>query len=493
MRYLVTARAIGSPRAKEQYQTLLEQLPQLVAAHQESPSPQSAFAISAFLRWFEDAGQAGPLIRAIRRRWLRPNLYIEVSAPVAVAGINRPVDQTLPVRDVILGADVYGTGRTVGDVSAKLARGDDHVEVVMILKGTNNATATGYKGPARVFNNSTTQLAGHTRIMMDEDGVRVMPSSSDAVTNSQITGVGSRRGSRCVEWLACRRAWAQKATAECIAAQHAERDLNKRMDEEAGIAVRRANDALRKKLLRPLEERRLSLQSLDLSSTETAVHIAALRARSFELAAPGPPPDGIQSPDLCVRVHESMVNNMAAEAASGMIVDDRQVRYEIKQLIGKVPAALESEEEKPWGITFADERRHGQLPIEVTFADNRFRLSVRGRAYARGDRRHPGKMSVTATYKIEKTPEGPVAVRDGQLEVFPPGFDPERGDRMSLREKSLQTVLTRSFEKIFKDRLVPENIEFQENWAAAGPLKLVHWETKAGWMVLAWKRVSTVE
>jgi hypothetical protein len=492
-RYLVTARAIDSRQTQAQFETLLDQFPQYLAGYQASPSPEGAFAISAFLRWFEDAGQAGPLIRTIRRRWLRPNLFVEISAPVVVTGINRPVDQTLPVRDVILGADVYGTGRTTGGVAAKLLRGEDHVQMVMALEGTNHATAAGYKGPARVYNTSTAQLVGRTRIMMDADGVRVLPSTSEAFVNTRITGVGSRRGCRLVEWLACRRAWAQKSEAECIAAQHAERDLNQRMDEEAGKAVRRANDALRKKLFRPLEERRLSLQSLKLSSTEEAVHITALRARPFELAAPNPPPAGIASPDLCVRVHESMVNNMAAEAASGMVVDDRQMRYEIKQLLGKVPAALKSEDDKPWGITFADERRHGQQPIQVAFADNRFRLSVRGRAYARADKSYPGKMSVTATYRIEQTPEGPIAVRDGDLEVFPPGFDPQSGRRLSARQQVLRRLLTRSFEKIFKDRLVPENIELQENWAAAGPLKLEHWETRAGWMVLAWKRVSTVE
>jgi hypothetical protein len=316
-----------------------------------------------------------------------------------------------------------------------------------------------------------------------------MPADSDATTRTTLTGVGSKRGGKLVKRIACRRARKQKSEAECIAARHAERDLNKRMNRDADTRLAQANERYRKEFLEPVGDRGLMPQSLRFRSSRKAIHITGLRARSFELAAPGPPPTAAEGSDMAVRVHESMVNNMGEAAAAGMIVKEKQLRSEVERLLGEVPKALEPDDDsQPWGITFSSRQ-----PVSVVFGDNRFTVIVRGRAYDRGNTRYPIKMDITADYRIENTENGPTAVREGELKIFPPGFDPEGTARLGGRQTALRRLLARRFGKIFEDRITPEDLELPGNWSKAGNLKLVQWETQDGWMVLAWNRVPSTE
>jgi hypothetical protein len=481
--------AVDSPELKGGYEKLLEDLPQFLERYREAPTAEDAFVISTGLEWLQKFGQAKPLVGAIRQRYGRPNLYVEVSAPMVMAGIDQPVDDTAPVRDVILGADIFGTGHTVGQVTGELLPADDRAELLMVLRGTARSRTVGYKGPARVYNTGTTQLVGRKRILLDRHGFRAVPAVSDATTRTRLTGVGSKRGGRLVQRIACRRAQKQRCKAECIAARHAERDLNKRLNRDADARLARANDRYRKEFLGPLQDRGLMPQSLRFRSSRTAIHITSLRARTFELAAPSPPPAAAEGSDMTVRVHESMVNNTGDAAAGGMIVKEEQMREEVERMLGEVPKALQPDDEsQPWGITFASRQ-----PVSVAFGDNRFTVTVRGRAYDRGKTRYPIKMDVTADYRIENSGNGPIAVREGDLKIFPPGFDPEGPAKLGGRQTALRRLLARRFGKIFEERITPEDLELPGDWSEAGKLKLVQWETKAGWMVLAWNRVPQTE
>ena len=65
------------------------------------------------------------------------------------------------------------------------------------------------------------------------------------------------------------------------------------------------------------------------------------------------------------------------------------------------------------------------------------------------------------------------------------------GQRLSLREQLIRDLLQRRFEKILPKEIVPKPLELPEPWDAAGELVLTQWETRQGWMVLAWKRVPS--
>ncbi|HID76424.1 MAG TPA: hypothetical protein EYP56_10555 [Planctomycetaceae bacterium] len=482
-RYLITASAIANPKLRAQYDQVLSGLEEVWNRYRVSPSAEDRRSMNVILEWLESAGQGERLLEAIRRHCAQPNLYVEISEPVVVAGIERDVDETAPVRDVILGANICGTGRTVGRLVAELVPARGRAEVRLTLRGRNHARTVGYKGPARVYSRGLTELVGTKTLIIRPEGVTAGPSRCRATTDTKIIGVGTRRGSRLVRRIACRRARKTRCQAEWIAARHAERDLRRRLDREAAEPIERANRQLRQRLWRPLDERNLRPRSLELESTATALRLRLLAARSFELAAPGPPPPTPEGVDLSVRIHESSISNFLAAAIGGMRLEDEQLRGELKDLLGRLPEGLEATEQgQPWAITF-DARE----PVTVWFDENQFRVRVRGAAFTSGRRRYPG-MHVTATYRIEQSDRGWVAVRQGDLEITPPRFEGGVRRPLSPRESALKTLLLRRFAKIFRERIPSEPIELPGRWEKAGPLELVHWQTQGGWMTLAWRR-----
>jgi hypothetical protein len=201
------------------------------------------------------------------------------------------------------------------------------------------------------------------------------------------------------------------------------------------------------------------------------------------LGTVGPPPSLDANHDMAARTHESLVNNFAAAAYSGMIVVEEQLRADLTELLGSTPTWLEPDEDSPpWTITLA--RRN---PLTVTFTDGGFSVTMRGRKYVRGDKSYPG-MDVTADYKIDVSGDQPKAVRQGGLKVYPPGFKPGSGEKLDVRQQVLRTLLEKRFDKIFAPEMIPEPIVLSGAWEKAGQLVLSGWESSYGWMTMTWKR-----
>ena len=89
------------------------------------------------------------------------------------------------------------------------------------------------------------------------------------------------------------------------------------------------------------------------------------------------------------------------------------------------PEKMKGDEDgKPWAITFAPRQ-----PISVTFADDGFKITIRGVRFCKGHEVHHDPMNISAAYKIEKSAQGFKAVRQGEIQVFPPDFAPGQTGR----------------------------------------------------------------
>ncbi len=183
--------------------------------------------------------------------------------------------------------------------------------------------------------------------------------------------------------------------------------------------------------------------------------------------------------DLCVRLHQTAVNNLTASALGGLILDEKRFQEILTENFGAPKPPPEQEDSENWAITFA--RRQ---PVIATFSGNTFTVTIRGRAYSNGERQYTG-MDVTATYRIERGEKGLKAVREGKLVVFPPG--PRR--QLSAREQSLRTILEHRFAKFFEPEIVPKNLVMMRDGKPAAELHLRGWETADGWLLLTWKQV----
>ncbi len=485
--YITAIRAARQERLDEHYAAVLDAL----AAHLEkigpNPTAEETAALASALGWLDDARQAPWLVSAVRRRFDRPNLVAHLSAEVVRRGVARQVDDVAPVADVILGTQLRGTGRTTGRIVGELVPNDGRAELEVRFSGKSTTSTIGYNGPARIYSDGETTLAGVKRVWIDAEGVRAEPAEAQGHTRTRTRGVCVVRGGRCLEKMVRRRASRQKPQAERIAAQHAEDRLERRIDEGFREVAERTNARLRERWRRPLLERRLLPGLVQLSTSDEALRVAVLQAATRQLAAPGDPPPLEGAPDLALRVHESMVNNSAEVGLAGMILTQRRLAEALEGVVERVPEELAEDDGEPWTIFFAH-----QKPVFVAFDGGQLRLTVRGRAYGRGESRHPA-MDVTATYRIERTDSGFKAVRQGDLQVFPPGFEPESGQTISAREQVIRDMLQRRFATLFVEEIAPEPVTLPGAWEAAGPLRLCQWDARDGWLVMAWKRVGPDE
>ncbi len=481
--YMVRSRAVDDASLPEKLGQILDPLPGLVESYQASHDPAVASSIQAIVGWLELMDRGQPVVAAVRERFARPNLFVEVSAEFLAKGFTAPVDTSEPVREIILGTDVRGTGHITGDRTLRLMPASNRAELAIVVTGSIAATTIGYNGPARIYSQGETPFTARKVVRISAAGVEILPAQADARTRTKINDVDVTCRARCVEKIAWKRTFQQKPLAEMEASRRAEIRLDRRIDEEADARLKELQTSFEGRLRRPLLDRGLFPEKLDFRSDESRLQVESLFGGLHSQTASSAPP-AAHDGDIDVRLHQTFFNNMAEGALSGMLVREERLREIITDLLGKLPPELETEDEQPWAVRFPQTR-----PICVQFDNGRAVVQFRGQAYQKGDAEYTG-MDVTAAYRLEQRDGGFVLVREGDPTAFPPNFDPQN-DRLSVRQQTLRRLLERRFGKIFRSEIALEPIALEGEWAAVGPLTVTYVVMDDGWLTLSLRSAPT--
>jgi len=477
------ARALEMPELEKAYVQYVEALTTYLRRYVQAPHAEQAVQIGEAIGWLESIGQAPDLIAAVREELARPNLFVAASERLVAAGIEEPVEETEPVRDVILGTDLYGTGRSVGEVAVRLVPNEHHAVLDLTYLGVTRTRNTGYNGPVVVFSRGTTGIGARKRLWVNASGLHSHEARANATTRSKLLDIQPQRGSRLIERVAWRRAMEQKPLAEAIASQHAAARAARKMDARAESMLEETNHDFTYRFRRPLYEHNLSPDQLRFGTGDKVLRVVWRHAEPGQLAAPEDPPPAVEKADLSVRLHQSVVNNAARTLLAGITLSDAEFRMAAVELLGRLPERLEAVPgEEPWGISFDRSR-----PIEVRFAEGGFQVTIRGRKYLQGDQVHPG-MNITARYQIVHDASGFRAVRKGDIEVVPPGLADDQ--RVGTRYQIVRTLLIRRFGPIFEKEFRLEGLELPGKWSKLGALPVVQFKSDGGWLTLVW-RVAT--
>lgn len=482
-RFIVRTRAVGDASLPEKLGQALDELPGLLQAYRESHDPAVAARVQAVMEWLDLMDRGRRVVTALEREFGQSNLYVEVSADFLAKAFTEPVDTTEPVREIILGTDVRGTGHIVGRRTLRLLPASDRAELAIEVTGSITADTVGYNGPARIYSRGDTPFTARKTVRISAEGVEILPAESDARTRTKITDVDVTCRSDCVEKIAWKRTFKQKPLAELEASRRAELRLNRRIDGEADDRLNELRTAFAERFRQPLLDRNLFPETLVFRTDETALHVETRRSGPFALAAEAGPP---ASPggDIAVRLHQTFFNNMAEGALGGMFLREERLREIITRLLGNLPPELEAEDSEPWAVRFPSAR-----PITIQFDDGRAIVQFRGEAYEKGDRTYTG-MDVTAAYHVEQRDGNFVLVRDGEPTAFPPNFDPQK-DRLSVRQQTLRRLLERRFGKIFRPEIALEPMALEGPWAAAGPLAVASIQLDDGWLTISLRTVPS--
>ncbi|MEX2142854.1 MAG: hypothetical protein WD894_26595 [Pirellulales bacterium] len=485
-RYIDALDTFRNPEARSHYEARIDALAADVDAYLRNSAADTHRA-GMILGELAASGQAPQIIQAVRRQMSHPNILIEADEQIVAGGIANPVNDVGPVTDVILGTRICGTVQTVGYVDAELGNTSHYAAIDILMLGTAYSRTVGYNGPAVIHSNGVTGLAGRKRLILDQYGMRTYPAASNARTRTTITGVGvtARFLPGLVQKIANKRVYQSKSQAEAIAGRRAQARLNTRMDAQSLNLIAQANRDFWTKFRNPLLRVGAFPERINFSTSGDRMRIQATRADAYQIGAPAAAPQTTAPAAVTVRLHQSTVNNFGATVLAGRTVTRDEMNRLMTTMTGKIPEELQDEEERDWSITFAVER-----PIELAIDEGGLSVTIRGDEYTSGDNAYPA-MNVTARYQLQKNDLGGVrAVRQGELEIYPPDFKPGE-DQLSSSQQSLKTILERRFGKIFKPELPDKptaGLELGGRWKELGPLPLVALSANDGWLSLGWNK-----
>jgi hypothetical protein len=477
------AEALANPNAKADFDKQLADIAAgLQAAGKKANAPVPELQrLSDVAARLHRSGRAPQLVAALRERFATPNLLVQVSSDFLTSGMSRNVDETEPVQDVINGTRISGTGRTIGRAQTQLINDPTQGVILTHFEATNHSRTIGRNGPALIYTSAATELNGWKYITLDSEGFHGLPAKASATSNSNVTGVGSTKHGivdKIVKKVAWKKIPQEKPKSDREASLHAGERLQQRLDSEAGKLLARSNENFAAKLRNPLLRYDEFPSLFRFATRPDELNLTVLKAEHGRLGAMSPPPQANGRPDIIVRMHESLVNNTTSGMLAGKTLTQDRIE-EIALNLGATPDRFQNEEGKePWSITFADVD-----PITLHIAGNRATLSIRGKRYTSGPKAYDA-MNVTAHYQLSSDGKAIKAVRQGELEIFPPGFVPGGGQQLALRQTVLRNLLQKRFGKIFEAEFVSKPIEMKENWKQAGTLYATQLQADNGWLLV---------
>lgn len=484
--YLLVCRAAGHPKLKAQYEAVLDRLASDLRALGQGLASEDRLSLARTLSWLEDAQQASELRRSVAGQFALPNLRMRISGRLLDAALGGPVEESGPVEDVILDTTIHGMDRTRGRATVELVPSLAAGEWDIVFRGITQTEATGYSSGATVHSTSVTQIGVRKRLRTDGRRITALPAQAAALVETTLQSVNPGRGGWRAQQEAWRRAEAQRPASDRVAEEHARQRAATRMDQEVGRQLEAINRWL-DRWCGGLEQRKAWPPVLEAFSTAHALHFAAVQGGGSLLAAPLPPPPANTQADLVLQVHESAITNTAARVLAGMVLREDRLMAWLAEVFGplgprfQVPADAE-----PWTAQLAQ-----QLPVTARFDQQQWAITLRGDRYTAEGREFP-ELDITLIYRIEPAGLAWQAVRQGELQVYPRGFVPGRGAQLSARQQALRSILQRRLSRLFDERWAPGELKLPAPWDRAGPLELVQWDSRQGWMTLAW-RLKTQE
>lgn len=424
------------------------------------------------LSFLNQSGQASSLVQTIQSAFGRPNLRVLVSNEFLSRQFVRPVSQTNPVNENILGTQIYGTSYMNGQVNPLLIDNPNQASLKLLLNanfssnniGTNRGVKVRTQGRAHVTASESISLTDGGLVSNNDTFVR-------APLQSDITSIEHR--SRIVRAIAANKAADQKPQANAIGQGRLESKIRTQFHQQLSEQLAESNSRIRSPdftifnrlgLARP---QRSSWSSCDFLS------ILWLQQGPAQLAAPASCPLVVPGQGVTIQLHQSAIMNTIDPIISGRILRSADLDDMAGQF-GLDPSQGLREEAggEPWSITMA-----GFHPVVVEFDDQLIRFRIRTTRLDRGDQALDQSASIEATYK-------PV-IQNGAIQMQRVGdvaIDFVGRAQSGLRGVTMRSFLRKKFDSVFKQELFETPLRPTDRLPSNVPLSLVDIQVDDGWL-----------
>jgi hypothetical protein len=401
--------------------------------------------IGQIIDFLHDANQASELVAVSVSKFAKPNVRVLASDAFLKKRLGRPVSETSPVNEVILGTQIYGDSWVNGGVVPSLIANPHSANVRLLMNAHFSSNNVGTNRGVTICSQGSAEVCAAESLQLSESGLVLSGDTvSDANLNTTITGIEHRL--KIVEKLAKKQVDKKQDLANAIGEQRLENRLRNQFHEQLGQQIAKANETLNRNF--PVLKR-VGLQKPARKSW-TSNNFLALLWKSqdvAQLAATSSCPLPVPNHGVTIQVHQSAIYNAADTVMAGRRIRSTELDEVALQFGDKIPAHGE-----PWSITMADYH-----PIEVSFDDEIITFAIHTERSEKGDQSLDDEAKVIAKYKVEKQYGGIQLVRQGDVDVEFAG-KADRGTRATI----LRSFLKNKFGKIFRENLFDRAVRLEE-------------------------------
>jgi hypothetical protein len=232
------------------------------------------------------------------------------------------VNTTESVQDVIVGTPVRGTSMTQGRGSIELIPNPQQAIADIFFTGSSQANTVSDSGRAQISSYSTTTFQARKRIVLDADGLHLLPTNSTACSNSQTGNTCSSlpglRGA-ITRRVAARRNDDARWQANQEAASHFEVGLNRQLDRDVASLLAEVG-RFQRTFFAAARQGGLNLCS-QCSSTAESIDVAIFRGlREADYAEPMPPAIP-GDPPAALWIHNSFLQHVLTDSSLRAALD----------------------------------------------------------------------------------------------------------------------------------------------------------------------------
>lgn len=373
-----------------------------------------------------DNPSATDVADSLDRYYRNANLRMAVSGDMLNRMLPSVKSKSMPLRTVMLGAQVRGTSRVKSDLIVQLSPSPDHWSVLLETHGRVRTDSTGFRGPVALRTSGSSNFVATTPINVVPGGLRVGDPEVKVQGSTRLRNVSTDYDQfplvgALLRGIASRRyeTVAQKSNRIVNARIKSQvtSEINTQLDQRFAAA-----EQLNERVLVPLDKLQLDPQVIDMQTTDQRLVVRYRLAGDGQLAAFTPRPRAPYGSLASLQVHQSAINNALERLIPGD--EEMTIGDVLEHASGAFGQQIAIPDDIPEDIMVQFARTR---PVTVEIEDGKLWVTLRIIRLSSGKRLNLTQFIVRAAYMPVANGLHASLVRDGHLRISGPG--------MSMRER----------------------------------------------------------
>ncbi len=418
--------------------TLRESLARLIGAledyERDNSSAAAIMARKAYGQICDLAPDGGQRITdAMRTHYFNYNLKVVASEAFLSRMMAKVRTEEGPVRDYVLGADIYGEQTTKATVGIDLKPSDVGARFHVTLDGVTESDTQGVTEQATIYTSGYHSFLATKEVSFDGDKFKTHPATISVNPSNTTTGARTKVSGIPIfgsffDSYAVSEARRRRGQSEAIAVDRVSRKVipkfNKAVDEEFGDA----NVQLDERVNAPLRELNLYPSEKHFRTSETKLWISTRLMETDELSGDRPNTTLTSTKGIVIHLHESLLNNsLDRMELAGRTVTEDELKRKLETLLTKTvgrDVKFQANESKDADDDDSDDKQPTTLvfpasdPIRIHIEDGSLSLIIRT-----GLKQEEGKDDIPTqkiTVPLEFSVEGDdIVIKRGTVSVSP--------------------------------------------------------------------------